>query len=419
MIILKATNETLKLVTSSMADLDVTVFWADRTTTTFSPNSTPTKITTATSTTILAAPAASTQRQFKGAKIRNIHASSTNTITLKLDVGGTTYVQTSDIPLLAGETFVIDTEGTWNVYTASGIIKLTGVFTANRVMITDSTGQLTVSSITTTILNYIANLTSDAQTQIDAKQSLPDKDATGGYVGLTLFAINFKNALNTFTSFFTNSNTASRTYIFPDYDSTVATIAGVESFTNKTFTDDITITAGKLYKSSNSGRNSIDLDNSGNFNTVIVGQYSFQANAGFIFMSDNDNSGNGGFVYRNGGSSTNIVNITKTGDIIPIGFSYKSLTNAITASTTQTQVGGTILTTEYNRITTANNLDAVTFPTAVKGQPITVINDSGHTISMFPFSGDNLGTGVDTVLTLATGLIYKGICYDTTNWKTL
>lgn len=48
------------------------------------------------------------------------------------------------------------------------------------------------------------------------------KDASGGYAGLTLFKINFKNALNTFTSFFTNANTAARTYTFPDKDGTVA-----------------------------------------------------------------------------------------------------------------------------------------------------------------------------------------------------
>ena len=37
-----------------------------------------------------------------------------------------------------------------------------------------------------------------------------------------MFKINFKNVLNTFTSFFTNSNTAARTYTFPDKDGTVA-----------------------------------------------------------------------------------------------------------------------------------------------------------------------------------------------------
>jgi len=53
-------------------------------------------------------------------------------------------------------------------------------------------------------------------------ENVASKDATGGYVGLTLFKINFKNVLNTFTSFFTNSNTASRTYTFPDRDGTIA-----------------------------------------------------------------------------------------------------------------------------------------------------------------------------------------------------
>lgn len=48
------------------------------------------------------------------------------------------------------------------------------------------------------------------------------KDATGGLVGLTLFKINFKNAANTFTSFFANANTASRTYTFQDRDGTIA-----------------------------------------------------------------------------------------------------------------------------------------------------------------------------------------------------
>ena len=53
-------------------------------------------------------------------------------------------------------------------------------------------------------------------------QEVADKDASGGYAGLTLFKINFKNAANTFTSFFTNANTAARTYTFQDRDGTIA-----------------------------------------------------------------------------------------------------------------------------------------------------------------------------------------------------
>lgn len=53
-------------------------------------------------------------------------------------------------------------------------------------------------------------------------ENVANKDASGGYAGLTLFKINFKNALNTFTSFFTNSNTAARTYTFQDRNGTIA-----------------------------------------------------------------------------------------------------------------------------------------------------------------------------------------------------
>lgn len=53
------------------------------------------------------------------------------------------------------------------------------------------------------------------------KQNTSAKDATGGYAGLTLFKINFKNVANTFTSFFTNLNTAARTYTFQDRNGTI------------------------------------------------------------------------------------------------------------------------------------------------------------------------------------------------------
>lgn len=53
-------------------------------------------------------------------------------------------------------------------------------------------------------------------------QAASGKDASGGYAGLTSLKINFKNVLNTFTSFFTNSNTAARTYTFQNRDGTIA-----------------------------------------------------------------------------------------------------------------------------------------------------------------------------------------------------
>ena len=65
------------------------------------------------------------------------------------------------------------------------------------------------------------------------QEQTANKDASNGYVGLTLFKINFKNVLGTFTSFFTNSNTSARTYTFQDADGTVAFTSDI---TNETRT---------------------------------------------------------------------------------------------------------------------------------------------------------------------------------------
>ena len=74
---------------------------------------------------------------------------------------------------------------------------------------------ITANSFRTQTNTNFTNLNTD-------KQETSGKDATGWYAGLTLFKINFKNVANTFTSFFTNSNTASRTYTFQDRDGTIA-----------------------------------------------------------------------------------------------------------------------------------------------------------------------------------------------------
>jgi len=67
-----------------------------------------------------------------------------------------------------------------------------------------------------------SGLTGITSSQVSGVEVTSNKDASNGYTGLTLFKINFKNALDTFTSFFTNSNTAARTYTFQDRDGTIA-----------------------------------------------------------------------------------------------------------------------------------------------------------------------------------------------------
>lgn len=123
MILLKATTETLELATSAAADLDYSISYSDITTTTFNPSTNEGKITTATTTVILSAPAASTQRQVKLITISNRHASASNTILVKKDISTTEYYLTPSVTLLPGETLqYIDTRG-WVYYSATGAEK--------------------------------------------------------------------------------------------------------------------------------------------------------------------------------------------------------------------------------------------------------------------------------------------------------
>ncbi len=127
--------------------------------------------------------------------------------------------------------------------TANAVTVTVPGFTEAEVLATDLAGlslasgsAITSSSTVLSALGQLQKHLTDTDTTVSGKQVTSEKDATGGYAGLTLYKINFKNAANTFTSFFTNTNTAARTYTFPDYDATVSTVTGTETLTSKTLT---------------------------------------------------------------------------------------------------------------------------------------------------------------------------------------
>jgi len=123
MILLTNTTEILRLITSSVADIDYLISYADITTSTFLPSSTQGKIVTATTTTILTAPAASTQRQVKLITVINRHATTTNTVRLLKDISATQYFLTPVVTLLAGESMqYVDGQG-WVYYASNGAAK--------------------------------------------------------------------------------------------------------------------------------------------------------------------------------------------------------------------------------------------------------------------------------------------------------
>jgi hypothetical protein len=111
--------------------------------------------------------------------------------------------------------------------------------------------------------------------------------------------------------------------------------------------------------------------------------------------------------------------LTTTGNATFSANVIRSVSAAVTASTTHTQVGATALTADINNVSVcANADDAVKLPTAVAGLTITVMNNGAQNLRIWPALGDNLGTGVDTVRgALAAGSNVRFTSYDATNWE--
>ena len=120
MILLTGTDQTLELLTTTTADVHYVISYVDITASGATPGSTQGVITSATTTTILAAPASSTQRQVKFISVTNVHASTANVTTLQKDVASTNYILTPAIDLAAGESLKVDNDGNFQTYTAAG-----------------------------------------------------------------------------------------------------------------------------------------------------------------------------------------------------------------------------------------------------------------------------------------------------------
>lgn len=89
--LLNGSTDKLQLTTSAAITVDVHASWVDLNGTTVTPGRTNTAITTATTTDIVATPAASTTRNVKNLQIRNKHASSPVDLTVIYDANGTDF----------------------------------------------------------------------------------------------------------------------------------------------------------------------------------------------------------------------------------------------------------------------------------------------------------------------------------------
>jgi hypothetical protein len=118
--ILDSTTKSLEVVTTTTAAVDYFCSYVDFTSGAATPGDTQGAITTATTTTYVSAPAASTQRQLRRCSFRNKSTSASNKLTFQKDVSATNY-EAYSVTLAPGESVKLDAEGEWGVYDSSGI----------------------------------------------------------------------------------------------------------------------------------------------------------------------------------------------------------------------------------------------------------------------------------------------------------
>jgi hypothetical protein len=126
MILLTSTSDLLRVATSAAVTVDCHASFMDYNGTTVTPGRTNTAITTATTTTVVGSPGASTQRNVKSLHVRNTHAT-TSTLVTVLHTDGTTVVELHECTLFSNESLEYVEGVGFRVYDANGQPKVGGL----------------------------------------------------------------------------------------------------------------------------------------------------------------------------------------------------------------------------------------------------------------------------------------------------
>lgn len=119
MLLLTSTNDLVRVITGSASTIEVHASYVDLSGTTVTPGRTNTVISTATTTTVVPAPGAATQRNIKGLYITNNSAGANCTVAVT-HTDGTTTVELMQFTLLPGENMTFNEEGGWRHRDQSG-----------------------------------------------------------------------------------------------------------------------------------------------------------------------------------------------------------------------------------------------------------------------------------------------------------
>lgn len=160
MLLLAATTDKLQLTTDSAATVDVVASWMDYNGTTVTPGATPTAISSATTTDIVAAPAASTTRNVKTLHIRNKHATLAVMVTLVFDRSATDY-ELHKVGLNAGDALEY-VEGI-GFFTLAAAAKLDAKLVVSADVINSTTSFADITGLTAPVksgktYNFLAHL---------------------------------------------------------------------------------------------------------------------------------------------------------------------------------------------------------------------------------------------------------------------
>lgn len=140
MLLLTSTSDLIQVITGSATSVEVHASWVDNASGTITPGRTNTAaITGATTTTVVASPAASTQRNVKHLSIKNDHATLSNVIEV-IHTDGTNVETLWEGTLLAQESVVLDANGLWTSYSPGGSQKTTAFVGPVDVQVFTATG---------------------------------------------------------------------------------------------------------------------------------------------------------------------------------------------------------------------------------------------------------------------------------------
>lgn len=147
MLLLTSTSDKIQVVTGSAGDIDIHASYADYDGTAVTVGRKNTNPTTATTTDVVDPPASLTSRNVKALHIANVHASTSNQVTI-IHTDGTTAVQLESVNLLAGERISYREGVGMRVIDASGLEKVNSPISVGQYLTARLGATVTNSTVT-------------------------------------------------------------------------------------------------------------------------------------------------------------------------------------------------------------------------------------------------------------------------------